>query len=174
MPTVDIVLLVVMLVSALVGLVRGLTRELLSLVSLILAVVVAVLLGPKVAIVLEPHIATASFRAMAAFAVVFLSVWVLGALVQWVVANLVKSTGLTGMDRVFGFVFGAARGILVCIVALIALRSFAQSSDWWQSSNLIEPLLVFEDDVLSLFDRAKSTAEEAGIGTDLIGTQDGE
>ncbi|MFM8355081.1 MAG: CvpA family protein, partial [Gammaproteobacteria bacterium] len=71
-----------------------------------------------------------------------------GGLVQWALGALVKSTGLSGTDRLLGFVFGGARGVLVCLVGLIALRAFVEQTAWWQSSLIIPELLAFEQALL--------------------------
>ena len=59
--------------------------------------------------------------------------------------------GLGGTDRFLGFVFGALRGGLVVIGALIVVRPFAETSAWWEESLVRPELLVFEDDILELF-----------------------
>ena len=89
---------------------------------------------------------------MISFVVVFGATLIVGGIVQWAIAKLVESTGLSGTDRILGFVFGGARGAIVCIVALIALRPFAIDAHWWQASRLQRELLAFEGDVLQLDD----------------------
>ena len=64
---------------------------------------------------------------------------------------MIQSTGLGGTDRFLGLVFGALRGGLVVIGALIAMRPFAETSDWWEESLLRPELMVFADDILELF-----------------------
>jgi hypothetical protein len=39
-------------------------------------------------------------------------------------------------------------------VGLIALRTYAQNTDWWQASALVPQLLAFEQDLLELLDRS--------------------
>jgi membrane protein required for colicin V production len=147
---VDIVLLVIILLSALIGLARGLIREVLSLVTWATAIGLALLGTPLLATMLEPHLTELWMRTGIAFAGIFLGTLIVGGLVQWALGALVKSTGLSGTDRVLGFVFGGGRGVLVCLVGLIALRAFVQQTAWWQSSRIIPELLAFEQALLQM------------------------
>ena len=79
---------------------------------------------------------------------------------QWLVRKLVETSGLSGTDRFLGFLFGSVRGVLVTIIALIAMRPFAETADWWQQSRLAPELLAFEQDVLELMGRAKDLVVE--------------
>ena len=158
--TPDIVILIVVLLSALIGLARGLISEVLSLASWALAFILALYLAPWVGERLSAELANA--RLVIGFAIVFVTVLIAGALVQWLVRKLVESSGLTGTDRFLGFLFGSARGVLVCIVALIALRPFAEETDWWQASVIRPELAAFEEDVLQLMGRAKSAVSNVG------------
>lgn len=150
MSNVDIVLLVIILLSALIGLARGLIREVLSLATWATAIGLALLGTPLLAAMLEPHLPESWMRTGIAFAGIFLGTLIVGGLVQWALGALVKSTGLSGTDRVLGFVFGGGRGVLVCLVGLIALRAFVQQTAWWQSSRIIPELLAFEQALLQM------------------------
>ncbi|MFU8817985.1 MAG: CvpA family protein, partial [Pseudomonadales bacterium] len=159
---VDIVILAVVLLSATIGLVRGLFKEVLSLASWLAAFMLALYFSPLLAERLEGQLADGSVRLVVAFIAIFLATLLVGALVQWLVGTLVRSTGLTGTDRFLGFLFGSARGALVCIVAIMALRQFAETSQWWQSSVLVPELLAFEQEVLQLMGRAQEWAAHLG------------
>jgi membrane protein required for colicin V production len=148
MSNVDIILLVIILLSALIGLARGLMREVLSLVTWATAIALALIGTPVLATMLIPHVSESWMRNGIAFAGIFLGTLVVGGLVQWALGALVKSTGLSGTDRLLGFVFGGARGVLVCLVGLIALRAFVEQTAWWQSSLIIPELLAFEQALL--------------------------
>ena len=158
--TPDIIVLIVILLSALIGLARGLISEVLSLASWALALILALYLAPWVGERLSADLADA--RLAIGFAIVFVAVLIAGAIAQWLVRKLVESSGLTGTDRFLGFLFGSARGVLVCIVALIVMRPFAEDTDWWQASVVRPELAAFEEDVLQLMGRAKSAVSNVG------------
>ncbi len=131
--TPDIVFVVVILVSALIGLARGLFREILSLLIWGGACVAALNFGSLAGAHFVAEVGV-PLSGVLGFAGVFVLVLIVGALVQWVFAKLVASTGLTGTDRFLGFLFGGARGVLVCTVAIIALRPFFADAPWWRES----------------------------------------
>jgi membrane protein required for colicin V production len=160
--TVDIVIVGVVLLSAIIGLIRGLLKEVLSLASWLAAFMLALYFAPVLAERLESQLADDSVRMVAAFIAIFLSTLLAGAVVQWLMGTLIKTTGLTGTDRFLGFLFGSARGALVCIVAVMALRQFAETGQWWQSSVLVPELLAFESEVLQLMGLAREWATDLG------------
>lgn len=164
MATIDIVILIVVLVSALIGLVRGLLKEVLSLASWLAALMLALYFAPAVAERLVGMFADGSVRVVVAFVLIFLATLVVGGLAQWLAATLVQTTGMTGTDRFLGFLFGGARGVLACLVALIALHRFAESGQWWQTSVLVPQLLAFEQDVLALLGKAQAWVTQLDSG----------
>jgi membrane protein required for colicin V production len=160
--TVDIVILGVVLLSAFIGLVRGLLKEVLSLASWLAAFILALYFAPTVAVLLQDQVADGAVRLVVAFIVIFIGTLLAGALVQWLMGTLIRSTGLTGTDRFLGFLFGSARGAVVCIVAVMALRQFAEAGQWWQSSLLVPELLAFEHELLQLMGRAQDWVSHLG------------
>ena len=164
----DIALLAAILISALMGLMRGLLKEVLSLVTWVVAVLLALTFGPTFTEwfpltqgsaggndVVGGLVRSDTVGLVIGFVAVFVLTLIAGSLIQWGVAKLVASTGLTGTDRLLGFLFGASRGVVVCIVLLIAIRPFAVETEWWRTSQLREHLLVMEDDVLVLIGRTR-------------------
>ena len=143
----DGIIVAVVGLSTAIGLVRGLAREVMSVIVWVTAFVAALLLGEPVAGLLEVG---AGLGTAAGFAIVFVAVLIAGAILQRMLAKLVRSTGIGGTDRMLGSLFGAARGGLVVLVALIALRPFAETTSWWLESALVPELLAFERDVLDL------------------------
>ncbi|MCZ6619207.1 MAG: CvpA family protein [Gammaproteobacteria bacterium] len=151
----DIVILIVILVSALIGLARGIFKEVLSLASWFAAFILALYFAPALRTHISTELGDESVRLVIAFTLIFVVTLIVGSLVQWLVAKVVKDTGLSGTDRFLGFLFGSARGLLVCIIALIAMKPFADESTWWHTSVITPELLAFEQDVLKLMGKAR-------------------
>ncbi len=164
MATLDIAIIVVVLLSAVIGLVRGLVKEVLSLASWVVAFVVAIYFSSAVSQQLPASWGAESLRLVIAFAVLFIVALIAAALLQWLVSQLVNSTGLTGTDRFLGFLFGSARGLLVTIVVLIGLREIAGETSWWQQARLPVELLAFEDEVRDLLGQARDIVSEVPTG----------
>ncbi len=135
----DIVILVIIGLSALISLVRGFVKESISLVSWILAGVVALRYFSALAGLLEPYVANEMLRNMSAFGLLFVVTLIIGAIVNFMMSQLVSKTGLSGTDKALGVVFGAARGVLiVTMVVLLASQTPMPSTEWWQDSLSVE------------------------------------
>lgn len=135
---IDILIIGIISISALISLVRGFVQEALSLATWIAAFALAWFFFRAFAVQLEPWIDVPSIRLGVAYGIILLAVLLLGALTNYFMKGLVKSTGLTGTDRLIGIFFGAARGALVVaiLVLLAGLSSFPQDA-WWSESRLL-------------------------------------
>jgi len=135
---VDFVLIGIISVSLLISLVRGFVREALSLAAWVLAFWVSWTFFRELAVHLEPWVSVPSLRLGLAFAVLLLVTLILGAMVNFLISQLVERTGLTGTDRLLGMFFGVARGVvLVAILVLLAGLTPIPNDPWWQESRLI-------------------------------------
>lgn len=141
----DGVILFIIAVSALISVRRGFVREAFSLVTWVAAFVVARLFSPGLEVLLEASIETPSVRMAVAFGLLFAGTLIVGALINHLLGELVRVTGLSGTDRLFGMVFGAVRGMVVVIV-LVALAGPLFVEDlWWQQSVLVPQFAMMED-----------------------------
>jgi len=138
MLVIDWVILGVVTASALVSIKRGFVKEMLSLSSWIAAFIIARIFSGHLDVLLVQWIETPSARYGAAFAILFAATLIVGAMINNLVGELVKVTGLTGTDRIFGVVFGTARGLILVTAAIYGLQMTALSSDpWWKESVFI-------------------------------------
>ncbi len=135
---IDYAILAVIGISALISLVRGFVKEAVSLIVWISAFFVASTFYLNLSALLT-NISDQLLRNAASIAILFISTLILGALVNYIIGQLVSKTGLSGTDRVLGIVFGALRGVLVIAAVLFFMDAFtpASSSTWWQSSLLV-------------------------------------
>lgn len=142
----DWTIVVIVAISSLISIKRGFVKEALSLAVWALAFFVSVAFHEKMAVLLQGAIESVSLRYLAAFASLFVASFVVGAMVKHLLAELVKMTGLSGTDRLFGMAFGLARGVIVVMAILILLpMAFPVQQDvWWQQSLLIPQFLLIE------------------------------
>jgi len=133
----DGIILVILALSVLIGLMRGLVAELLSLVIWVAAFWVAALFGPDVAALFDNAISLPVARICLGYAICFFGVLLIGALVRFAARKLIWSTGLTGIDRLLGVLFGFVRGVLLVtiMVFLVGLTAVTREP-WWQQSSL--------------------------------------
>lgn len=128
----DYGLLGVLVLSSMLGLFRGLVREVLSLISWVLAFWLAQRYTGLLSGRLESLIATASIRQLAAFLVLFLGALIAFALLNRLLTLLVRASKLGPLDRILGCGFGAFRGVVIGVVfiTLTDLTPLADQSDW--------------------------------------------
>lgn len=143
---VDWAIIAIIAISSLISLKRGFVKEALSLVTWIIAGVVAWMFGGALSQHLTEFIEMPSARIIAGCAILFVATLLVGALVNFLISELVRVTGLSGTDRFLGMVFGGARGALL-VVVLTGLLSLApvQQDPWWQQSSLLPHFLMVAD-----------------------------
>ena len=107
---IDVVILALIALSAILSLFRGFVREAVALVTWLVALWVAMAFYEDLAAILSQWISLPSAQRITAFAVLFICVLLLGAIVNFLASKLVNKTGLTGTDKLLGIVFGVARG----------------------------------------------------------------
>jgi membrane protein required for colicin V production len=139
MTVIDIVVIFVIFLSALFSLVRGFVKEAISLATWIIAIWLAATFASKLAAVLPDNIESEAVRQAIGFGVLFVLTLMVGALLNMLVSQVVKKTGLSGADRIFGVAFGVLRGGLIIIVfVVIGGMTSLPETDWWQSSVLLQ------------------------------------
>ena len=132
--------------SSLISITRGFVKEAISLAIWVLAFFVAVAFHERLAVLLQNTIESASLRYMVSYSALFAATFIVGSMVKHLIGELVKITGLSGADRLFGMAFGVTRGAIIVMALLILLpMGFPVDQDiWWQQSLLIPHFLLVE------------------------------
>ena len=132
--------------SSLVSLIRGFVREALSLVTWGCAFFVASHYYTYLSVWFTGF-EDELVRNGIAIAVLFIATLIVGAIVNFVIGQLVEKTGLSGTDRVLGVCFGALRGVLIVAAILFFLDSFTgvSKSEDWSKSQLIPQFSLSSD-----------------------------
>ncbi|EDQ01030.1 CvpA family protein [Shewanella benthica] len=135
---IDYAILTVIGVSTLISLLRGFAKEAMSLVVWFAAFFVASQFYQDLAVYLT-QMQDEMLRNGVAVAILFIATLIIGALINYLIGQLVDKTGLSGTDRVLGLCFGALRGALIVSALLFFLDAFtgAPNTDWWQNSTLV-------------------------------------
>jgi membrane protein required for colicin V production len=138
----DIAILVVIALSIVIGLWRGFIKEVFALAVWIAALWLAFQFSGVLAERIGETISLPSARTALAFTGIFVVVLLVGALLTYLLGKLVKSTGLSGTDRLLGAVFGAVRGVaLVILMILVAGFTPLPADPWWDQSVAIQGFL---------------------------------
>jgi membrane protein required for colicin V production len=138
MSTFDYILLAVLVVSTLVGVLRGLIRETLSLVIWVVALWCAARFGGHAARLFSTALDNPLWQLWAGRLALFVGVLFAGSILAWLVSYFVRRSVITGTDRVLGMLFGAARGVVLAGILVLALElgGFA-AEPWWRESKLL-------------------------------------
>ncbi len=127
----------VLALSALVSLLRGFVRETLSLLAWLLSFWVAFTFFREVAVHM-PWISVPSIRIAVSFILLLVTTLILGAVVNYLIGQLLDKTGLTFADRMLGMIFGLGRGaLIVAVLVLLAGLTPLPQDPWWQESRLL-------------------------------------
>ena len=135
MTWIDVALLAILCLSVVVGIVRGLLFEVLSLLGWVAAFVVAYWAAPGLAAMLPIGTPGSGPSHAVAFGGLFLVSLLVWGLLSRMMRTLVRASPLSGIDRLLGAGFGAARGLLLLfVIVTIASLTPVRSSDAWRSS----------------------------------------
>lgn len=130
------------LVSAMLAMVRGFSREVLSIASWVGAAVAAFYLHPIVLPYVTPHIGNAQLALAVAAAAVFFVALIVITVITMKLADFIIDSRVGALDRTLGFLYGAARGILVVAVGLMFFNWLVGSNPpAWITEAKSRPLL---------------------------------
>lgn len=148
MTVVDVVVVFVILLSAVFGVLRGFVKEAISLAKWILATWIAASFAPRLSPMLP--IDSEAVSQATAFGLLFICVFIIGAIVSYIFVQFVKKTGLSSADRVFGLLFGFLRGgVIIVVFVVIGQAVSLTTQQWWQDSTM---LMRFENVAIVLHD----------------------
>ncbi|MEO7762162.1 MAG: CvpA family protein [Casimicrobiaceae bacterium] len=137
----DYAMLGVVFVSLLISIWRGLIREVVSILSWLVALWVAAHFSVALAAWMPAAMTNPSVRYLSAFAGLFLLTVIALELIGVLLAKLLRAAGLGFIDRLLGSIFGLARGALIALIlTLLGGLTPLPQRDWWRDSLLAPPL----------------------------------
>ncbi|MHA6643265.1 CvpA family protein [Mesorhizobium sp. A623] len=165
------------LVSAMLAMVRGFSREVLSVVSWAAAAAAAFFFYKPVVPYVQPYIDNDKVAMAAAAGIVFIIALIVVTVVTMKLADWIIDSRVGALDRTLGFLYGAARGILVVAVALMFFNWLAgDKAPAWISGAKSRPLLesigtkiesmLPEDPENSILKRLNGAIAEPQTGTE--------
>jgi len=120
----DIAVIVIVSFCLIRGIFNGLIGEVSGIIGVYAGFYGAYIYYPLAAVYLERVIKTADVRNLAAFFIVFCSLFIFVTFVSLLIRKILKIVFLGWFDRGLGLVFGAAKGVLVAAVFFIMITTF--------------------------------------------------
>jgi membrane protein required for colicin V production len=122
----DFVLALILIASGVAGLRRGFSRQIIGLISGVLALLLGIWFYGTVGYYLLPYASSRTLANAGGFAVVFCGVLLLGALVSYVAGRFLAVTGLSVFDHLLGAGFGLLRGLVFAIAIIMGVMAFSR------------------------------------------------
>ena len=146
----DLGLIGVVLVSALLSMLRGFTREVLAIASWVAAAAAAYYFHPMALPYVKPYIQKDTIAMAVAAGAVFFVTLVLVSFITVKISDMILDSKIGALDRSLGFLFGAGRGLLLCVVAFIFFNWLVpdKSQPEWVKNARTKPLLQATGDQL--------------------------
>lgn len=146
MAVIDLILIGLVILFSLVGLWVGFVRGALYLLTLVSAGVVALLFTSNMSVWLTDYISIAPLRIAVSFIILYVAVTILGTIVSSLIAYVISKSGLSGINRAIGLVFGSACGVvLICMFVVVGNYLPYSSDTWWLESQLIPHIQVIAE-----------------------------
>ena len=119
------------------GAARGFAKEALSLVTWLAAIWIAWRFTWLIEPMLGEWVVAPDLKVWVARALIFVLVLAVGGLIARLVGRVINNTGLSGVNRILGSLFGLSRGAIVVGLMVIVLELVGLDEDpWWQEANL--------------------------------------
>jgi membrane protein required for colicin V production len=137
----DYAVLGVLGASLLLGLWRGVVSEVLALAAWVVGFLVARAYAGEVSVLYRQWLADPTLRYAAGFATVVIGVLVVFGIGRLVLSLMLRAVGLGLIDRLLGAAFGAVRGVVIAMVAVLlgGMTAWPKES-WWRDAVLAPPL----------------------------------
>ena len=130
------------LVSAMLAMVRGFSREILSIASWAAAAAAAFFFYPILLPYVQPHIDNEQLAMVAAAGIIFVIALIVVTVLTMKIADFIIDSRVGALDRTLGFLYGAARGVLVVAVGLLFFNWLAgANAPAWVANAKSRPLL---------------------------------
>jgi membrane protein required for colicin V production len=139
----DVGVIAIVLISAVLAMVRGFTREVLAIASWGAAAVAAIYFHPLVLPYVKPYISKDTVALAAAAAIVFFATLIIVSIITVKVSDAILDSKVGPLDRSLGFIFGALRGLLLCVIAFAFFNWLVpqKAQPEWVKDAKIKPLL---------------------------------
>lgn len=145
----DLTIICILGLSILISFFRGFIRELVSLTSWVLAVILGIRYGNDLGSTLfSTVIRSTSLQHILGFVIVLILVLVVGIIINIALRNLLSRNGFSFTDAILGILFGMTRGLIVVTVLVMLLKTTqVENSNVYKTSQLVPLVQLIIDRV---------------------------
>jgi len=139
----DYIVIAIIALCVVVSMMRGAVKEMLAILGWVVAFYVAKAYSSMLAAFLPEGIPTEALKTLIAFLILLIAVLFISGLVAIAISGMISKVGLGGLNRLFGVIFGFAKGLLIVgvLVFLAGLTSLPKEQ-MWTDALLSEPLEI--------------------------------
>jgi membrane protein required for colicin V production len=156
--TLDITISVIVLFSLYRGFKAGLVASLVGLVGWFATLYVGTHYARGMGYVFASVVKDPVLQTAIAFLVIVLLMLMIVWGVSLILKSLINALALTPLEKLAGGVFGAVRGVLIVLVVMSFVSSWASTESWWNDSVLAKSLLTYAPLALAAGHQLATTA----------------
>jgi len=131
MTLLDGILLGIMLVSAVLAMIRGFTREIFSIASWVIAAVATFMFWDDLLPVARGYVSDEKLSLGITVLGIFFVTLIVVTLVTMKISDFILESKAGPLDRTLGFIFGAARGLLLMVIGVLFINFFSEPEKQW-------------------------------------------
>lgn len=133
----------IVLVSAVLAMVRGFVREIISIIPWILAALAAYRFHDVLVPYLQDYLSSNLIAIVASVGIIVVVTLLITGLLSRRLSDMILDSRIGPLDRSIGFVFGAARGLLLMVVVAVVFNWFVSGplQPAWISNSKSKPML---------------------------------
>ncbi len=137
----DVIVIVVVLISAVLAMVRGFVREVLSVASWVAAAAAAYYFYKSLLPLVAPYFDNKTIAIIVSAAAIFFVALIVASYITMKISDFVIDSRIGAIDRAFGFIFGAVRGVLLLVIALLFFNWLVPAPPGWIADARTKPFL---------------------------------
>ncbi|KEG19997.1 CvpA family protein [Bartonella bacilliformis] len=139
----DGIVIIVILFSSFLAMLRGFSRELLSLISWVVATVITLFSSKPALPFVEQYLSNKMIALIVTLVIIFVIVLSIISIITMKIADLIIDSQIGMLDRTVGFIFGALRGLLIVVVSMMLVNTLVkpeQQANWLKNAKT-KPIL---------------------------------
>jgi len=147
----DILIIVIVSFCLIRGLFKGLIGEVSGIIGVVAAFYGAYTYYPLITVYAQKWIENTGFRNIIAFFLIFCAILIVINLLSLLIRKILNLVFLGWVDRTFGLVFGAVKGVLIVSVIFIMVTSFLPKNSNFLTTSKFSPYIAQVSETLTVF-----------------------